>query len=554
MLKAYFNEFSSFCVRWGRHDDRTEGLMSADLVVFADDIETMATGRRATAVAVIDGVVGWLGPRREAREWIGPGTEVLDLGNATLLPGLSDCHSHPVAGAALTTGLSLNPVQSVAELRDVLAAHCLQLAPTDWVLAWGMQPTAFDGVAIDRELIDDAVGGRPTLIRMFDGHSALASTEALVRAGLNGTDSSSFIRDRDGRPTGFLVEIDAIERVMEAVPGPTRAEQAKRLRVVLEEMAAQGITSVHAMDFGAGSEQAYSAIESDGELPVRVHAYPWITPGMERPDWDELADSIGRGGRRWRIEGAKLFIDGTVDNGTAWLSEPDIYGESTKAHWPSPDRYAEAIGHLHHRGVQTATHAIGDQGVAFALRSLRSAGATPGGLRHRLEHLETISPSALQELSALGVTASMQPTHCTDYVAADGTDNWSKRLGSRRAAAGWPCADIAAHDIPLVLGSDWPIASFDLRHIIAAAQTRQRFPETASASPQSIDARSSVRGLTTTAAWLVGTEQSRGTIAVGKCADFSAFSVNPLKVEPAEFEEATNVATILHGTITHRTT
>ena len=92
---------------------------------------------------------------------------------------------------------------------------------------------------------------------------------------------------------------------------------------------------------------------------------------------------------------------------------------------------------------------------------------------HRIEHIETIPADLIGRFRALDVTASMQPTHCTLYTSADHSDNWSERLGTERADRAFRCRDLRDAGARLALGSDWPVAPFDPRGVIADAQLRR---------------------------------------------------------------------------------
>ena len=123
--------------------------------------------------------------------------------------------------------------------------------------------------------------------------------------------------------------------------------------------------------------------------------------------------------------------------------------------------------------MQTATHAIGDAAVQHVLDTLAKVVPAGSTVRHRIEHIETLPPDQVPRFAELGVVASMQPTHATDFTRADHSDNWSRRLGEQRANRAWPCRDILDTGAILTLGSDWPIAPYDPRAIIAAAQLRR---------------------------------------------------------------------------------
>jgi predicted amidohydrolase YtcJ len=525
-----------------------------DLIVTADRVHTLDEDADVTAVGIRAGRFAALGTRADVAAWHGPATRVIDLGSATVTPGLIDAHIHPVLGAQLTRGVAMLGLD-LAGVRRVLAEQAATLEADAWVLGWGLDPNVVQGRSLNAADVDEVVGGRPALLRLFDGHSALASTAALHAAGVDGPrafdERSEVACDPNGRPTGILLEMGAIALVESKVPAPTVEETAERAYAALAGMAALGITTGHALEHAPHASTVYELIEAEHDLPVRLRCSPWVQPGTGETDWAALAALQGTGGRRWQVRGAKLFIDGTVDNGTAWLAEPDSLGHSTSPFWPDPASYSRAITWFDDHDVPTATHAIGDEGVRHALRAL--AGAS-GRVRHRIEHIETVPDDVVATFATLQVTASMQPSHCTEYTAADHSDNWSTRLGPVRASRGWRIRDLRDAGVRVALGSDWPIADFDPRGILAAAQLRRRGGATDRAPiqpEQALTARMALEGYTTHAAWSVGDEGETGTIEIGKRADLTAFAVDPLVAPPDELVDAPIMLTVVEGSVSH---
>ncbi|SFO73769.1 hypothetical protein SAMN05660464_0856 [Geodermatophilus dictyosporus] len=532
--------------------------MNADLVLCADTVHTLAGGRPVQAVAVAGGTVVATGTRRDVRDWRGPRTEVVDLGAAALTPGLTDGHLHPVMGLQLTADVDLSTARSLEEVHERLAAAADGRPRDAWVQAWGLDPNLFGGRPVTSAPVEAAVDGRPAFVRLFDAHSALATGRALAIAGVDGprqfAQRSSVVCDDDGRPTGLLLEFPAMDLVQERVPLDPVPVRAAQLRALLGEMAATGLTGGHVMDLLGDSRAVVAAAEDLGDLPLRLRFAPWCVPGVDADGIAELVDLQARRGRRWSVGGVKFMVDGTVDNGTAWLEQPDALGESTESFWPDPADYTAAVRALAALGIPTATHAIGDAAVRHVLDALDGLPRSPAG-PHRVEHVETLPTDLVGRFVRQGVVASMQPTHCTHFTRADHTDNWSARLGRERADRAWRCRDLRNAGVPLVLGSDWPVAPFDPRRVLADAQLRRPAgePDVAPVQPhQGLTPLMALQGYTSAAAWAAGEAGIAGRIEVGARADLTAFAVDPLAADPDELADAPVVVTVVDGAVVHR--
>ncbi|MFF4872236.1 amidohydrolase [Streptomyces sp. NPDC000961] len=515
-----------------------------------------------TALAVSeDGRIGALGDDREIRALAGPATTVIDLKGAVVTPGLVDGHVHPVTGAELTHGLDLSYCADLDDVREALAREVRTLERGAWLFGWGLDPNVFGDRPMGTAPFDSVLDGVPAFLLLFDAHSALASRRALELAGVDGPRtfdqaSAEVVCDADGRPTGLLQEDAACELVERVAPKPTREESRERLAAALRAMAATGLTGGHAMDANGDSLSLYGELDAAGELALRLRVAPWCQPGTDVDGVRALIERQGAGGALWRVAGVKLFMDGTIDNGTAWLERPDCHGESTHAFWPDPEAYTRIVGALHRAGVPTATHAIGDAAVRHVLDSVEKARASGGGeVRHRVEHIETVPDDTLRRFAELGVLASMQPTHCCDFTRADHTDNWSRRLGEERASRAWRCRDLVDSGAAVVLGSDWPIAPFPPLGVMAGARHRRPSRDLGQAPhgpEQALTPLEALRGLTTAPAYAAGEEHEAGRIALGHRADLAVFGDDPLTTAATELRDLPVLLTVLDGRITHR--
>ncbi|MGB4779466.1 amidohydrolase [Microbacterium sp.] len=535
-------------------------MTTADTVVRAARVHTMHEGsEHVDAIAIAGGRIIGTGRFAELAHVVGSHTEVFEFAAATIVPGLNDSHMHPIYSLSVARGTSLVGVTTYDGLREALERGRDEQRENEWSFAWGLDPNAFEGRPLNNDLLRDVFGDeRPVYVKMFDAHGALASDAALARAGITepsrSSDGATVVDDGTGRPSGLLLEFPAMDRVEAVIPTPTFESRTRQLRALLGDIAALGITSAHVMDLKDDDAlDLLRAIEADGELSVRLRLSPWCEPSTTDDDIARLVALQGTGGRRFRVEGVKFFIDGTVEGGTAWLDTPDADGQCLTATWSDHDAYVSRIRLFHDRGIPTTTHAIGERGIRFAAETLAALPpGAPGAPQHRIEHLESADDDTIALLSAHGIAASMQPTHCTHFVRADGSDDWSRRLGPERAAHAWRTGDIRRAGVTLALGSDWPVAGFDPWAIMAAAQLR-RPAERPSMPPvgfdQALAAHQALEGYTTHAHSSVGS--AGGTLAVGAPADLVVIDVDPLSAAPEDMARARPLLTLLEGIPTY---
>lgn len=535
--------------------------MTPDLVLLSARLLDPGSGELLphTALAAGGGRITHVGDDREVRALAGPGTTVIDVRRAVVTAGFTDGHLHPVSGAERTMGVDLSGCRDLPAVRAALAAAVAVLEPGAWLRGWGLDPNAFGDAPVGFAALGPVLDGVPALLDLFDAHSAVASPRALDLAGVTGPrrfeQAAEIVCDGEGRPTGLLLEDAACEVVEAVAPRPTEARLRARTAEVLHAMAAAGLTGGHAMDANGATLATLAALDDEGTLPLRLRVAPWCQPGADDAAVRELIRLQGTGGRLWRVAGVKLFMDGTIDNGTAWLERPDCHGESTHAFWPDPRRYTEVVGELHGAGVPTATHAIGDAAVRHVLDAVeRARAAHERPVRHRVEHIETVPDDTVRRFAALGVVASMQPTHCFEFTRADHTDNWSRRLGEERASRAFRCRDLWDAGARVVLGSDWPIAPFPPLGVMAGA--RHRRPADLSLPPhgpdQALTPVRALQGITVNPAWAAGEEDSAGRLAVGHRADLTVLADNPLDIPDTDLAELPVLLTVVAGRPTHR--
>jgi len=520
-------------------------------VLYARTIHTLGSVKDVSAIGITDGLISHLGSADEAAEWITENTAVIDYGEGVITPGLVDAHIHPVFGQSVARGVFLGDAKTIDEVGLQLAEYAATLDPTEIILGHGLNVSIFGASEPSSDFIDTAVAGRPAYITCFDAHSALASKSMLQHAGVRGTetftDGSSVVVDGSGAPTGFLREFAAMALVESVLPPLSIDDKVEAVYRLFINMSASGLTGGEMLDLAdPDSLEIFRRLEARGDLPIKVRIAPWLMASDTPETLEQLIDLQGAYGRRWHVRGVKLMIDGTIDNGTAWLYEPDTEGESTASLYLNPKQYVQNLRSLHAAGVTTTTHAIGDQGIGYVISAI--ADLPKNGLRHRIEHLEEINDEDFARLKDSGATISMQPTHCTHFVRADGSDTWSRRLGEHRSSFAFRLRDVKDAGLILALGSDWPIAPFDPRLIMADAQTRRRteVPGSDSAYPRhKLSALEALEGYTVNVHDSSGA--AGGRIEVGLPADLSIFAADPLAVSPEDLSSLEVLGTYIDG-------
>ena len=405
--------------------------------------------RAARAVLVEDGRIAWLGDAAAAP----PAARVVAGEGALLTPAFVDAHVHATATGLALTGLDLHSRSSLTEAIASLRAHA-EATPGGVLLGTGWDETGWpEGRGLTRADVDAVVGRRPAYLARVDVHSATVSTALL--------DLVPGITDLPGFSPDGQLRLDAHHAARRAAYGSVDAVQrGAAQRATRAAAAALGIGSLHEM---AGPEVS-GADDLAGLLAIAA-----AEPGPRVLGyWGELAE---RGGldvvRELGLTGAggDLFCDGALGSHTAALSRPYSDRPETAGHLRfETESLVQHVRACTRAGVQAGFHVIGDAAVDQVLGAVGAVvdelgAAAVRACRHRLEHLEMVSPAAVARLRDWGMVASVQPA----FDAAWGGDAgmYAERLGVDRALDTNPFADLADAGVALALGSDAPVTPLD---------------------------------------------------------------------------------------------
>jgi len=532
----------------------------------------------ATAVAVRDGVIVYVGNDAGAAGFISSTTDVVDLAGRLLMPGIQDGHMHPLYAGRGMRGCNLHYKQlTIGEMQDRIAA-CLQATKADepdgWleVVNWDYQAIQPPGTVPDRGDLDVLDTARPIIVFSLDGHTALANSRALALAGVTASTpdppDGHILRDADGEPTGLLQDA-AIDLVSGVIPPPSAEQDGRALRLALRQMNREGITSYMDASAGTGIMAAAAYLRDAGRLTARAQMAQVVSS-------DELADPASlvqqlQAARAPFVGGllqaptVKLFLDGVIEypTQTASLLKPYRVNAGTKKdpHWvPGDDRgptyfapelLNDGLAALDAAGWQVHMHAIGDRAVRTGLDAIAHARTQNGDLgnRHTLAHIELVHPDDLARFGEVGALACMQlqwaelDSYTVDYV--------KPYLGKKRWRYLYPSGSIAAAGGTLTGGSDWPVDQIEMGINRTGDEIYPSYPGPLHAE-EKLRRRQSIRMHTQASAYQLHQEDQTGSIAEGMLADVIVVDRDIQRVPVKDISTTEVLMTMVGGDVVHR--
>jgi predicted amidohydrolase YtcJ len=258
-----------------------------------------------------------------------------------------------------------------------------------------------------------------------------------------------------------------------------------------------------------------------------------------------------------RVAGAKIFLDGVLEGGTAALLEPYLDRPEWRGELraPSADSLAALVAALQSAGLAAHFHAIGDRAVRVALDAVAAArdDARASQARHVIAHLQLVDAADLPRFAELGVVAAFQPLWAQRdaYI----TELTEPRLGPERWGRLYPIASVLATGGAVAAGSDWPVTTMDPLDAIEVAVTRRN--ESAPAGEawiptERISVDDAVRAYTAGGAYAAGLEDESGTITVGRLADLVVLDGDIFALDPVRISDARVDVTVLEGRVVYR--
>src|SRR5512146_2709327 len=479
-----------------------------------------------------------VGSSAEVRKLATASTKIVDAHGMMVVPGFIDSHVHFLDGGFGLASVQLRDAKTPQEFTRRIAEYAKTIPAGTWITNGDWDHEQWGGELPTREWMDSVTPNNPVWVNRLDGHMALANTAALRAAGVTretpAVPGGTIVHDAHGEPTGILKD-NAQALVERAMPARTPAQEDRALEAAMRYVAGNGITSVHNMG-SWGDLAAFERAHAAGSLITRIYA------AVPLSTWERLRDTVrarGRGDAWLSIGGLKGFVDGSLGSHTAAMLEPftDAPNDTGLLVNTPEDLYAWTSG-ADRAGLQVVMHAIGDRAMRVDLgicdRVSRESG--PADRRFRVEHAQHIAPDDIPGFARLQVIASMQPWHAID----DG--RWAETvIGSARCRTTYACRSLLDAGARLAFGSDWFVAPATPLEGIYAAVTRRTLD---GAHPdgwvpeEKITVEEALRAYTIGAAYASFQEREKGSLEMGKLADFVLVDRDIMRIPPVEIRDA----------------
>ena len=482
----------------------------------------------------------------------------LDLDGAFVYPGFTDSHVHLLEVGYREVTLDLRDAASLKQAMDMVQARVQKNPPGEWIegVGWIEKYWPENRFATIRDL-DPVSPHHPVLLRRSDGHTILVNSKALQLAGIDrdtpNPKNGIIQREPDGSPNGILIDA-AVSMVTAIMPDKSAVEDKKALELALRRNVRLGWTQTQNAGGNFHELGLLGELESEGKLLHRLY-YALD----EEASIDRLLDEgpLSDPDHYLTVRAIKVFADGALGSRGASLHESYADDNSTGLLFYSQPQIMPTLVAALAKGIQVETHAIGDRANTVVLDWYETAfhqvppdDRPVAAPRWRIEHVQVIRPEDQDRLKALDVIPSMQPSHAIGDLFFAPT-----RLGPERVKNAYVWRGLIDRGLIIAGGTDAPVEVGDPRIEIYAAVARKDMNGYSNEDwhvEQAVSRETALKMFTIWPAYAAHQEDIRGSIEVGKLADFTVFDSDLMTMPADEILSATVVMTIVGGKIVYR--
>lgn len=524
------------------------------------------TEKGVTAEAVVEekGRITFVGDLDKA-QLFAPCAQKVDLQGATILPGFIDAHSHFVGAMQYILYADLSSCTSFTEIQAVLKDFITKrsVSPDGMLMGMGYDQNQLkEQCHPDKTVLDEVSTDFPILIVHASNHMAVANSTLLALTGIT-EKTPDPEGGRYGRvagsqePNGYAEEPAAIgvfykvsqERMIEDLSGIVGEMQDIYLRY--------GITTVQDGATPKASCDMLAQVADEKLLVLDVVAYPMYGEDIEGmfSQYERFAGNSYQ--NHLRLGGVKMFLDGSPQGLTAWMTKPYTKGPEGQNDWVAygtlSDEEAMAFAKKAiDENRQLLCHTNGDAAADQLLRIYKAAlSASDNPLKHKLRpvmiHCQTARKDQFEQMAELGMIPSIFSSHIWYWG-----DVHLKNLGAVRGGRISACGDAVSASLPFTLHTDSPVVPPNLLHAAWCAVNRITKDGVHLDEDQKVGVYEALCAITKHAAYQYGEEVHKGTLEVGKLADLTVLDKNPLIIDPMELRDVGIVSVVKEGQVVYR--
>jgi predicted amidohydrolase YtcJ len=523
------------------------------------DIVTMDAKRPSVqAVAIRDGKIIAVGDRNEVQAQAGNNTQLIDLNGGTLMPGFIDAHGHITytalnLAAANVSSPPVGTANTVADVVELLKVHAANTEPESWVIGWGYDDSLLaEKRHPTRADLDQVSTTRPVAIRHVSGHFVSCNTQCLAVAGVNAQTldpAGGIIRRLEGgkEPDGVLEE-SAMALLMSVFPKPSKQQRLKLIQAAQTYYASFGITTVQDGAAQADEIELLREAAQSQLLKLDIVAYPYAPYLGERLSEFPSSNAYDN---HFRVGGIKLVLDGSPQGKTAWMTQPYLHPphgqkEGYTGYATLKDEQVQSfVDRAFESSTQVLAHANGDAAADQLIKVITAANAEQGKADRRtvMIHAQTVREDQIDSMLAQGINPSYFSAH-TFYWG-----DWHRDsvFGVERASRISPLRSSTDKGLRYTTHNDTPIVPPDMMRLLWASVNRVTRSGQVLGEAQRATVGEALKSITIDAAYQYFEEDRKGSITVGKMADFVVLDKNPLKVAPDAIKDIVVLQTIKDG-------
>jgi len=516
---------------------------NADLLVKNALIYTVdSTFSTAQAFVVKDGKIIAVGDSSELDKKYSA-KEVVDAGGHPVYPGFIDAHTHFYEYGLGLQQADLNNLNSWQETLDTLNSYARR-NPDGWIVGSGWDQNRWKNKQFpDKAKLDSLFPVRPVILHRVDEHAVIANQAALNIAGIKPgqTIVGGTIETVNGKLTGLLVD-NAVGILTRKIPPPDDSVVQNSLLDAQRKCFADGLTTVDDCGLPYTMVNVIRDLQNKGDLKMRM--YVLLLDKQENYDFLFKRGIIKT--PRLDVRGFKMFADGALGSRGACLLQPYSDQKNWKGFLLSnPKHFQQIAEKLIKSNFQLATHAIGDSANRVMLKAYASVLKGKNDRRWRIEHAQILAPSDIKLFGQYSIIPSVQPTHATSDMYWAGS-----RIGKNRLKTAYAYKQLLDQNGWLPLGTDFPVEDINPLYTFYAAVERKDlkgFPANGFQPENALSRIEALRGMTIWAAKANFEEKEKGSIEVGKYADFVILDNDIMKINGADLPKVKVLKTYVNG-------